>query len=91
MRLNANSSLVYNADQLSHNGGMRKNARLPKQLGKRIQVARRKAGLTQEDLADKVDISRVYMGYIEQGRNIPSLELLEKIAKKLKIPLSDLF
>lgn len=48
-------------------------------------------GLTQEDLAYKVDISRAYMGFIEQGRNIPSIELLEKIAKNLKIPLNELF
>ncbi|NCS99765.1 helix-turn-helix transcriptional regulator, partial [Candidatus Parcubacteria bacterium] len=31
-----------------------------------------------------------YMGYIEQGRNVPSLEILEKIAKAIKVKLSDL-
>jgi len=30
------------------------------------------------------------MGYIEQGRNVPSLEILEKIAKAIKVKLSDL-
>jgi len=70
---------------------MRKNAKLPKALGKRIQRYRKQADLTQEELAEKVGISRAYMGYIEQGRNTPSLEILEKIAKKLKISLSDLF
>ncbi len=47
--------------------------------------------LTQEELAEKVGVSRAYMGYIEQGRNTPSLEILEKIARNLKISLSDLF
>lgn len=70
---------------------MRKNAKLPKALGKRIQRLRRHAGLTQEEVAEKIGISRAYMGYIEQARNTPSLEVLEKLAKALKVKLSDLF
>ncbi|WKZ26086.1 MAG: helix-turn-helix transcriptional regulator [bacterium] len=70
---------------------MRKNAKLPKVLGKRVQKRRKELGLTQEDVGYKVGISRAYMGYIEQGRNAPSLEILEKIAKALKSPISDFF
>ena len=47
--------------------------------------------LTQEELGDKVGISRAYMGYIEQGRYAPSLEVLEKIAKVLKSPIGNFF
>ncbi len=70
---------------------MRKNAKLPKILGKKIQRKRKQLELTQEDVADKVGISRAYMGYIEQGRNAPSLEILEKIAKVLKSSISEFF
>lgn len=70
---------------------MRKNAKLPKVLGKKIQKRRLEVGYTQEELGDKVGISRAYMGYIEQGRYAPSLEVLEKIAKVLKSPISDFF
>lgn len=70
---------------------MRKNAILPKQLGKRIQKRRKLVGLTQEELGYKVGISRAYMGYIEQGRNTPSLEIIEKVAKVLKVQIKDLF
>ena len=70
---------------------MRKNAKLPKILGKRIQKARKSIGLTQEQLAEKINVSRAYVGYIEQARNTPSLELLEKIAKILKVSIKDLF
>ena len=70
---------------------MRRNAKLPKFLGQRIQRRRKNFGLTQEELAEKVSISRAYMGFLEQGRNAPSLELLEKIAKILRISLSELF
>ena len=70
---------------------MRKNAKLPKILGKRIQRIRKSTGLTQEELAEKVNVSRAYIGYIEQARNTPSLELLEKIAKVLRVDIKDLF
>jgi DNA-binding XRE family transcriptional regulator len=70
---------------------MRKNAKLPKVLGKKIQKRRKELELTQEELGDKVGISRAYMGYIEQGRYAPSLEVLEKIAKALKSPISNFF
>lgn len=70
---------------------MRKNAKLPKTLGKKIQKVRKSTGMTQEDVAYKIGISRAYMGYIEQGRYSPSLEVLEKIARVLKIKMSDLF
>jgi len=70
---------------------MRKNAKLPRVLGKKIQKRRKQLGITQEDVGYKVGISRAYMGYIEQGRNAPSLEILEKIAKVLKSPISDFF
>lgn len=70
---------------------MRKNAKLPRVLGKKIQKRRKELGLTQEDVGYKVGISRAYMGYIEQGRNAPSLEVLEKISKVLKSPIRDFF
>ncbi len=71
-------------------GSMRKNAKLPKVLGKRVQRYRKKTGMSQEEVAHKVGISRAYMGYIEQGRNIPSLEVLQKVAKVLKVKLNEL-
>ncbi len=70
---------------------MRSNAKLPRLLGKKIKELRESAGLTQEELAEKIKVSRVYMGYIEQGRNAPSLEVLERVAKILKISISEIF
>ena len=60
-------------------------------MGKKIQKRRKELELTQEDVAYKVGINRAYMGYIEQGRYAPSLEVLEKVAKVLKSPISDFF
>ncbi len=70
---------------------MRVNAKLPRVLGKKIQKKRHEMRLNQEELAEKIGISRAYMGYIEQGRNTPSLEVLEKLARVLKVSIRDLF
>lgn len=55
-----------------------------------MKKRRAELDMTQEDLAEKVGASRVYIGYVEQGRNTPTLEILEKIAKALKMKIGDL-
>lgn len=62
-----------------------------KSLGKKVQKLRREQNLTQEDLAHELGISRVYMGYIEQGRESPSLKLLMKMSRKFNVRVEDLF
>lgn len=62
-----------------------------KSLGKKVQKLRQEQNLTQEELAHQLGISRVYMGYIEQGRESPSLKLLMKISRKFKMRVEDLF
>lgn len=70
---------------------MRKNSPLPKVLGKRIQKARKQIGITQEKLAEKVGVSTTYIGFIEQGRYAPSIEVLNKIANVLGVKVKDIF
>jgi len=62
-----------------------------KRLGKRIQKFRKDLGISQEKFSEMVDISRTHLGHIEQGRKSPSLEVLERIAKKLRVKVRDLF
>lgn len=62
-----------------------------KNLGWKIQKLRKETKTSQEKFADKLGISRVYMGYIEQGRERPSLKLLIKIARKFSVGIADLF
>ena len=45
-------------------------------LGKRIASLRRKRRLTQEQLAEKTELSTNYISHIENSRSIPSLETL---------------
>lgn len=60
-------------------------------LGKKIQKLRQGLGISQEQFAFKLGISRTHAGHIEQGRRSPSLEMLDKIAKALKVKVKDLF
>ncbi len=64
--------------------------RFAKKFGVILQQARLRAGLTQEQLADKADFHRTYIGFMEQGVYSPNLYSLSKITKALGIKLSDL-
>jgi len=62
-----------------------------RKLGKRIQKLRKKAGLTQEQLAEKVKLSAKFIQFIENGNRIPSLKTVYKIARTLEVKTQDLF
>ncbi len=53
-------------------------------LGNRIRKERQIRGITQEMLAEKIDISVNFMSLIENGRNM-SVETLVKIAETLGV------
>lgn len=59
-------------------------------LGQRIARYRNKKNITQEKLAEIVDISEVYLSYIECGKKNPSAEILCRIAEALQISLDAL-
>ena len=44
-----------------------------------------------EKPAEKVDLNPVYMGQIERGYKVPTVDVLLRIAKALKVRMRDLF
>jgi transcriptional regulator with XRE-family HTH domain len=60
-------------------------------FGKRLAEIRKERGFTQEQLAEMVDVHRTYIGFIEQGKRNPTIGNINKIAKVLKVKLSELF
>jgi len=64
---------------------------LAKKLGKRISQIRRQRGLTSERLAYENGLSKGYLSDIENGKRLPSLKCLEKLARALGVSLRDLF
>ena len=51
-----------------------------KQIGARIRVLREKQGLTQQELADRLQVTRQTVSNYEIGRSQPDLEMLEQLA-----------
>jgi len=60
-----------------------------KQLGENIKKIREKVGKTQEELSYLTDIHVSYLSRIERGVVNPTFEILEKIAKALKVKIAD--
>lgn len=60
-------------------------------LGQKIKQLRAKLDMTQEELAFKVGVDRSYMGFVERGERNPTLTILIKLAKSLKISIKELF
>lgn len=54
-------------------------------VGNRIKEAREQAHLTQEDLAEIIDISPTHMSVIERGAKTPRLDTFVKIVNALKL------
>jgi len=64
---------------------------IEKQIGRRIQMIRRQRGLTQEQLAEKLDISTTHMSAIERGVSGVTVENLVQIINCLDCTADDLF
>jgi len=59
-------------------------------LGKNIAEARRKKHLTQEQLAEMIEVSTVFISQIETAVRKPSLETIYKISKSLNTTIDSL-
>jgi transcriptional regulator with XRE-family HTH domain len=60
-------------------------------LGARIKELRKRAGLSQYQLAEKVGIESKSLSRIEVGKRAPSFETLEHIADSLQVEMKELF
>ncbi len=59
--------------------------KLKKNIGERIKFFRKKRGLSQQELAELVDIEMKSLSRIESGHNYPQCENLVAIAKVLNV------
>lgn len=67
------------------------NLKLRKEFGQKVREMRKKLSLSQEELGFKAGIHRTYIGAVERGEQNVSLDNIGKLAKTLKIKLSELF
>ena len=61
-----------------------------KQLGMRIRFLRKQKKMSIEDLALEAEINKNYLSDLERGTRNPTILILNKLAKALRISLSEL-
>ena len=59
-------------------------------VGLKIKLTRVRENMTQEQLAEKADISSSYISAIERGKQSVSLEYVDRIAEALQVPVAEL-
>lgn len=70
---------------------MNNSNNIKKRLGKRIQEIRKSRNLTQEELAEMIDIGTSNISYFETGKFYPAPETLGKIAQALGVEIYELY
>ncbi|MCM1339187.1 MAG: helix-turn-helix domain-containing protein [Muribaculaceae bacterium] len=65
-------------------------SQLLKRFGKNVKIERIKQDLTQEQLAEKMDVSQNYIACIESGRQNMSLGKILELAKVLDVDIENL-
>ena len=72
---------------------MRKVSLLARGIGQKLRNMRKRLGLTQQQLAERMveKIDYTYIGKIERGELLPSLKMLQRISEGLQIPVDFFF
>ncbi len=60
-------------------------------IGERIKEIRKKEGLTQAELAQKINVDPKYISRLETGSSTPSIAAMARISAALKTNLSEFF
>ncbi len=68
------------------------DSKLPshKEFGIKVREARLKLGISQEELGFHAGLDRTYISGIERGTRNPTLEIILKLAKALKLSPAEL-
>jgi transcriptional regulator with XRE-family HTH domain len=61
-----------------------------KRLAANLKRLRQERGLSQEKFAFEVDIHRTYISDLERGARNPTISLIDKLAKYLRVSAGDL-
>lgn len=63
---------------------------LRQNLAANVKRIRRERELSQDDFAALVDLHRTYVNHIEGAKRSPTIDVIEKMAKRLDVPFTDL-
>jgi len=62
----------------------------PEDIAEALRILRKRKGLTQENLAERLGVSRITVARWESGQRKPSTEQLLRLSKILEVPLTEL-
>jgi len=60
-------------------------------VARNLKYLRQEKGMSQEELADRAEINRNYVGMVERSENAATVDMLEKLAKALGAKPVDFF
>jgi transcriptional regulator with XRE-family HTH domain len=60
-------------------------------VARNLRVLRKQKGFTQEELADRADINRNYVGQIEREEKSPTVDTIERLIEALECKTLDFF
>ena len=85
--------VLASANYCKHDGGVVRNkvAQTVESLGEYLKEQRLSAKLSLRQLADQAGVSNPYLSQIERGLRKPSAEVLQQIAKALRISAEQLY
>jgi transcriptional regulator with XRE-family HTH domain len=63
---------------------------IAERFGKNLNRARKRAGVSQEDLALLASLHRTEIGLLERGERMPRIDTVVKLAGALSVPIDDL-
>ncbi len=66
------------------------DSKVQREVGKKLKAVREKKDLTQVEVATKADVNVNYYARIERGEENPSLDILQRIIKALKVKSSEI-
>ena len=61
-----------------------------KVLANNVRVFRELKGWSQEELAERADVHRTYVSQVERGLRNPTIVIVDRLAKALRLTASDL-
>ena len=60
-------------------------------IGDRLREMREEKKLSQGDIGKRTGLVRLYISRVENNHTVPNIETLEKMARALEVPMSQLF
>ena len=60
-------------------------------FGARLRELRKRCGFSQEELAGRARVHTTYLSDLERGRQTPTLDLVNRLARALNVTLAEFF